>query len=136
MGRSMALFIPCSMVAGRMQVLMVPRAPGVRVLSFQNRHKALEVGNAIVANSWVFCDHENDYTMYDATGEDDVTVWETELDELVAAGVAVGPWGFGVDSCVFRKDTMLVSVVESIDVEVELDMGMVATRLEALKDSS
>lgn len=128
----MTLFIPCTVVSGRIQVLAVPRPPGIRVLSFTNHHRALEAGNAIVANTWVFCDHENDYTTYEATGEDNPSVWETELEDLVAAGMAVGPDGFGVDECDFNKGTMLIRVVESIDVEVEFDVDSVRERLDAL----
>jgi hypothetical protein len=132
----MQLFIPCTVVSGRVRVLAVPRAPGTRVLSFTNHHRALEAGNAIVANSWVFCDHEGEYATYEATGEEDVSVWETELGGLVEAGMAVGPQGFGLDSCAFNKSTMLVTVVNSIDVQVEFDMDAVRERLEMLKDLS
>ena len=132
----MKLYIPCSVVSGRVQVLAVLRPPGVRVISFGDNRRALEAGNAIVSNTWVFCDHENDYTTYEATGEDNVSVWETELDELVEAGMAVGPEGFGLDACSFNKATMLVTVVESIDVEVEFEVDSVRQRLDALADMS
>lgn len=132
----MKLHIPCTLVSGRVKVLTVPRPPGIRVLSFTNHHRALEAGNAIVANTWVFCDHENDYTTYDATGEENVSVWETELDDLVAAGMAVGPEGFGLDACIFEKGTMLVTVIESLDVEVEFDVDSVRERLDALASMS
>lgn len=132
----MKLHIPCTLVSGRVQVLTVPRPPGIRVLSFTNHHRALEAGNAISSNTWVFCDHNQDYTSYEAACEENVSVWETELDDLVAAGMAVGPEGFGLDYCTFNKSTMLVTVVESIDVEVEFDVDSIRERLDALAEMS
>ncbi len=132
----MKLHIPCTVVSGRVRVLVVPRPPGIRVISFSNHHRALEAGNAIILNSWVFCDHKNEYVTYQSTGEDAVAVWETELEELVEAGMAVGPDGFGLDSCEFNKGTMLIRVVESIDVHVDFDLDSVVARLELMKDIS
>lgn len=132
----MKLHIPHTVVSGRVRVLTVPRPPGIRVIHFSDRQQALEAGNAIVSNTWVYCDHENDYVTFDATGEDDVTVWDTDLEELVQAGMAVGPGGFGLDSCEFNKGTMLIKVVGSIDVQVDFDMDSVRSRLDELVEMS
>lgn len=128
----MKLYIPCRSVSGIRKVLAVTAPPGVRVLSFTNHHRAIEAGNAIRKKSWILCNHEHDYTTHEATGEGKTSVWETELDELAEAGMAVGPDGFGMDLCVFNKLTMMVTVVESMDVQVEFDMDSVRVRLDAL----
>lgn len=132
----MTLYIPCSMATGRMQVLTIARSPGIRVLSFANHHRALEAANSMVANTWVYCSRESEYSSHEATGQDDISVWETELDTLVQAGLAVGPDGFGVDSCTFNKATMLVTVVESVDVSVEIDIDSMRARLDMLNEMS